>query len=140
MADFTAFNEYMVCDDDLKKFDAAGIALGYEFHVKYPTYRGAYLCNVMELEFLVDDVVVPNENIRFGVNGKWFLLSEISEANKEYWFTGAKATIRVFDDGALQSGTHKVYMRMVHKIPYTGYFGSYLHITSTCTKMLKYEG
>lgn len=136
MADFTAFNAYMVSKDNLKRFEADGIKLGYDFYAKYPTYRGAYLCNILELEFQVDDQVIPNEQIRFGVNGKWFLLSEIPEANKEYWFTGAKATIRVLDDGALTPGEHKVYMRMLHKIPYTGYFGNYLNITSTCTQML----
>lgn len=137
--DFTAFNAYMVSKDNIKRYEAKGIDLGYEFFVKYPTYRGAYLCNILELEFRVDDEIIPNEAIRFGVNNKWFLLSEIPEANKEYWFTGSKATIRVLDDGKLQSGTHKVYMRMKHKIPYTGYFGNYLEITSTCEQMLELE-
>lgn len=139
MADFTAFNAYMVSDDNLKRFEAKGIKLGYEFYVKYPTYRGAYLCNILDLEIQVDDTLIPQENMRFGVNGKWFLMSEISEANKEYWFTGSKAAIRILDDGMLEPGTHKVYMKMIHKIPYTGYFGNYLHITSECTKMLNID-
>lgn len=137
MADFTAFNAYMVCKDDLKRFKAGDIGLGYDFHVKYPTYRGAYLCNILELEIQVDDKVIPKDKLRFGVNGRWYLLEEIPEAYKEYWFTGSKATIRVLDDGELPEGEHKVYMKMIHKIPYTGYFGNYLHITSECTQMLK---
>lgn len=135
--DFTAFNAYMISTNDINRYEAQGIGLGYEFYAKYPTYRGAYLCNILELEFQVDGVVIPNENIRFGVNHKWFLLSEIPEASKEYWFTGSKATIRVLDDGALKPGIHKVFMRMKHKIPYTGYFGNYLEITSTCEQMLE---
>jgi hypothetical protein len=135
--DFTAFNAYMVCTDDLKRYEAAGIDLGYEFHVKYPTYRGAYLCNIEELKITVDGKEIPKEAIRFGVNGKWFLLSEIPEMHKEYWFTGEKATVRVLDDGALEKGCHEVHMYMKHKIPYTGYFGNYLKIDSNCTQMLE---
>ena len=58
------------------------------------------------------------------------------EANKEYWFTGEKALIRILSDKPLEKGAHKVYLKMVHKIPYTGYFGNYLHITSDYTRTL----
>ena len=27
-------------------------------------------------------------DMRFGVNGKWFLMSQIPELSTEYWFTG----------------------------------------------------
>ena len=135
--DFTAFNAYMVCKDDLTRYEAAGINLGYEFHVKYPTYRGAYLCNIEELVITVDGKEVPQKAMRFGVNGKWFLMSEIPEMHHEDWFTGAKATIRILDDGALEPGVHEVHMYMRHKIPYTGYFGNYLKIDSNCTQMLE---
>ena len=80
---------------------------------------------------------MPQKAMRFGVNGKWFLMSEIPEMHHEYWFTGAKATIRILDDGALEPGVHEVHMYMRHKIPYTGYFGNYLKIDSNCTQMLE---
>ena len=41
--DFTAFNERMVCEDKIKRYEAEGIPLGYEFKMRYPTYRGS-LC------------------------------------------------------------------------------------------------
>ncbi|MCU6763436.1 Uncharacterised protein [uncultured Roseburia sp.] len=138
--DFTAFNEYMVCEDDLKIYEAKGIPLGYDFCVKYPTYRGAYLCNIENLEVMIDGKIIPGDAIRFGVNGKWFFLNEIPECSKEYWFTGTKAVIRVLDENPLNQGEHEVFMKMKHKIPYTGYFGNYLMITSTCTKKLNTKG
>ena len=138
--DFTAFNEYMVCDDDLKVYEADGIYLGFEFCIKYPTYRGAYLCNIESLEFQIDGQMIAKDEIRFGVNGKWFFLDELSECSKEYWFTGEKASIRILNEEPLRSGTHEISMKMVHKIPYTGYFGNYLMITSTCKKLLKMKG
>ena len=134
--DFTAFNAYMVCDDPLRPYCAGDIILGYEFTCKYPTYRGAYLCNIEQLEIFVDGQKVPREAIRFGVNQKFFLLSELHEMYKEYWFTGSKAIIRVLDERGLAPGKHQVKMYMKHKIPYTGYFGHYLEIESTCEKSL----
>ena len=58
--DFTAFNKYMVCDDDIEVNKADDIVLGYEFKCKYPTYRGAYICNVLTLRVFIDGVEVPN--------------------------------------------------------------------------------
>ena len=133
---FAAFNEYMICEDPIREYKAAGISLGYEFAVRYPTYRGAYICNIMEMDAAVDDLMIPEENIRFGVNNKWFTRKEMLEANKEYWFTGEKALIRILSDKPLEKGAHKVYLKMVHKIPYTGFFGNYLHIPSDYTRTL----
>lgn len=58
MAGFAAFSTYMVCDDDIKRYKACDIGLGYDFHVKYPTYRGTYLCNIMEYEIRVDEQIM----------------------------------------------------------------------------------
>ena len=60
----------------------------------------------------------------------------IDDYNKEYWFTGSKAILRVVDENGIAPGSHKVKMLMSHKIPYTGYFGSYLVVDSDCEKTL----
>jgi hypothetical protein len=75
--------------------------------------------------------------MRVGVNGKWFLMEQISELATEYWFTLDKVTMRIMKDGGIASGEHEGKVFMVHKIPYTGYFGNYLVVTSDCTKNLK---
>jgi len=137
--DFTAFNAYMVCDDKIKRYQAGDIQLGYEFKCKYPTYRGAYICNIEELKVWVDGKEIEKDKMRFGCNNKWFLMSEIPEAYKEYWFTGSKATIRILDENGISSGEHTVKMFMKNKIPYTGYFGNYLVVDSECEKTLSVE-
>ena len=134
--DFTAFSEYMVCKDDIKKCKVANVNYGYEFQVRYPTYRGTYLCNIEELIVKVDGKVIDNKDIRLGLNGKWFLMSELPELFKEYWFTGKPATLRVLDDNELAAGKHEVFVEMKHKIPYTGYFGNFLVVDSKCTQTL----
>ncbi|MCQ2558315.1 MAG: DUF6379 domain-containing protein [Oscillospiraceae bacterium] len=135
--DFAAFNYYMISEEDgivVNKVD--DIVLGYEIKCKYPTYRGAYLCNVLKIQLFVDGKEIPEENLRFDVNGKSFLMEEITDQYKEYWFTGAKAALRVIDENGIAPGEHKVKMLMHHKIPYTGYFGTYLELDGTCEKTL----
>ena len=134
--DFAAFNKYMVCDDDIEVNKAEGIVLGYEFKCKYPTYRGAYICNVLKFQVFIDGEEIPQEKLRFGVNGKFFLMSEIKDMYKEYWFTGSKAIMRIVDENGIAPGQHTVKMIMTHKIPYTGYFGNYLVLEGTCEKTL----
>ncbi len=135
--DFTAFNERMITDDSNRLYGVGKEILGYEFNLRYPTYRGTWVCNIEKLNVEVDGEPIPQKDLRFGVNGKWFLLIEIKELYKEYWFTTAKASIRVMKDGGLPGKKkHKITVRMDHKIPYTGYFGNFLVVHSDCTKNL----
>ena len=137
---FRAFSERMITDDGIKLYGAGKEILGYEFNLRYPSYRGAWLSNIEKLDVEVDGEPVPAPDMRFGVNGKWFLMSELPEMFKEYWFTTTKASIRVLKDGGLSRGKkHQISVEMVHLIPYTGYFGKYLIIHSDCTKKLPVE-
>ena len=137
--DFTAFNERMVCEDKIRRYEADGIPLGYEFKLRYPTYRGAYVCNVEEMNVTVDGRRIEPRDMRFGVNGKWFLMSQIPELSTEYWFTGSKATMRILDGNGISDGKHTVKVEMKLKIPYPGYFGNYLVVDSDCEKTLDVE-
>ena len=137
---FRAFSERMITDDGIKLYGAGKEILGYEFKIRYPSYRGAWISNIEKLEVAVDGEPVPLSDMRFGVNGKWFLMSELKDMYKEYWFTTTKASIRVFKDGGLgESQEHQISVKMDHKIPYTGYFGKYLVIHSDCSKKLPVE-
>ena len=139
--DFTAFNERMITSDNIKLYGVEKEVLGYEFMLRYPTYRGTWVCNIEKLVIEVDGEEVSEADIRFGVNGKWFLMSELKELYKEYWFTTAKASIRVLrDSGLSRDREHKISVQMDHKIPYTGYFGNFLVVHSDCTKNLTVEG
>jgi hypothetical protein len=138
--DFTAFNERMITDDGIRKYGVDDDILGYEFMLRYPTYRGTWVCNIEKLAVKVDGVPIADEDMRFGVNGKWFLMHEMNELFREYWFTTTKAKIRVMRDGGLSAGsTHEISVHMEHRIPYVGYFGTYLVVHSDCTKQLCVE-
>lgn len=137
--DFTAFNARMIADENIKRLEVGTIPLGYEFSLRYPTYRGAYVCNLEELNVFVDGREIARDNMRFGINGKWFLMSQISELSTEYWFTGTTAKLRILDECGISDGEHKIKVHMKHKIPYTGYFGNYLKVDSDCERILRAE-
>ena len=134
--EFAAYNARMICDDDITRYKAGDVALGYEFKVTYPTYRGCYLSNIQEFQVWVNGKEIDNKNLRFGINGKWFLIEQIADAHYEYLFTGKKATVRVLDYEPVE-GELTIKMHIMHKIPYTGYFGNYLILPGDCEKTLK---
>ena len=114
--------------------------VGYEFNIKYPSYRGAYLSCIEDLKFQIDGETVNPSKVYFLLNGKQFLLAEIPECYKEYWFVRDKATVRVIQSGGIAPGEHEVNVYMKHRVPYTGYFGQYLTLISNRTKSLHVEG
>ena len=138
--DFQAYNNILICDNAIRNVDAEGVIIGYEFDIKYPSYRGVYLSCIEELKFSVDQELVDPSKVYFELNGKQFLLSEIPECYKEYWFVRDKATVRVMQSGGITRGKHEVNVYMKHRVPYTGYFGQYLTLISDRTKTLSVEG
>ena len=112
--------------------------VGYELPIGYPNYRGTFLSCIESLTLELDGVPVNETNIRLGLNGKEFLIEDLSELCHEYWFVREPMTLRVFQDGGLIRGKHTVRVTMTHRIPYTGYFGQYLTINSVCEKQLSF--
>lgn len=135
--DFFAYNNILICKDPVVQVEANGQAIGYEFRIKYPSYRGAYLSCIEGLSFEVDGRAVPQHEVFFQLNGKQFLLDELKDQYKEYWFIRDKATVRVLRDGGLPAGPHDVRVIMRHRVPYTGYFGQYLVLDSDETATLQ---
>jgi len=102
------------------------IVCGYRFNIRYPSYRGVFLSCIEDFRVFIDDVEVPQKDVRFSVNGKQFLAEELGTLNKEYWFVLDDAVITVINDTGLPAGAKKLTVKMRHRVPYTGYFGQYL--------------
>lgn len=132
--DFQAYNKILICPDDMVNVKAGDQTVGYSFKIKYPSYRGVFLSCVEALKFWVDDEEVPAGSVAFRLNGKDFLIEELPECFKEYWYVRDAATIQVFKDGGLAAGPHKIRVYMKHRVPYTGYFGEYLVLDSDVTE------
>ena len=132
--DFQAYNKILICKDDIKNVAVDGVVIGYQFKIKYPSYRGAFLSCIEALKFKLDGQEIPAGQVTFHLNGKDFLLSELPECFKEYWFVRDAATVFVRQSGGIQPGEHTVNVYMKHRVPYTGYFGQYLTLDSDVTE------
>jgi hypothetical protein len=137
---FEQWDKFLVCDEDIQNLSVSGVTYGFEFKLQYPTYRGTYLSCIESLAVEVDGKEVTREDMVFVINGKICLIDELKDLYKEYWFITDHASICVLGNKGLEAGSnHTVRVTMKHRIPYTGYFGSYLAPVSVCEKKLAVE-
>ena len=111
-------------------------AIGFEFYVTSNGYRGTYLSCVEHIAFKVDGKEVPEDKIVFVLNGKRFLLNQLSDLFAEYLFTLDYATIIVYQDGGIAPGEHTVEYSIRTRIPFSGYFGEYEQTSNTVVRTL----
>ena len=60
----------VVVSDSLKNYYVNGKKMGYQFDIRLSYYRGHFLSLIDEFAVKVDDFEVPNERIKFCINGK----------------------------------------------------------------------
>ena len=133
--DFQAYNKILICPDEMENIYAEDKVTGYAFKIKYPSYRGTFLSCIEDLKIWVDDEEVSRSGMALCLNGKEFLIDELPECYKEYWFIRDKASVKIFKTGGLSAGDHTIRVYMKHRIPYTGYFGQYLVLDSDVTEI-----
>ena len=138
--DFVAYNEIMICNTPIRNVPVSGIVIGYEFRIKYPSSRGCFLSCIEELLFEVDGQRLSETEVFFCLNGKQFTIRELPDLFREYWFIRDPAVIRVLKPGGLAKGEHSIRVYMKHRVPYTGYFGTYLVLESDRTETRYCEG
>ncbi len=136
---FQAFNKILLEDQTLEPYRVLGIVIGYQFQIRYPSYRGTFLSCIEKLDFYMDGHQIDPASIRFELNGKEYLLDEIKDQYKTYWFVLDYATIKVITDEILTPGVHDITVDMYHRIPYAGYGGKYLGLPSKVTKSLTWK-
>ena len=122
---FQAFNKILIGDQKLEKYEECGAVLGWQFRIRYPSYRGTYLSCIEKMDIYLDGKQVDPSLITFCLNGAWYTMDELKDQYKTYWFVLDYATIRVLADEEMQKGVHEVTVDMYHRIPYAGYDGGY---------------
>ena len=121
------YDELILENSKVKNAVAGDVTYGYEFNIRYPSYRGTFLsCFKVHL----DGSEIPASDMRFTLKGKQFLISELHELAHEYWYVLDDATVTVYRDGGLPADAKEISVELVHRVPYTGYFGEYLTLTS----------
>lgn len=137
---FQCFNKILLEEQVIHSYDVSGIRMGYEFKIRYPSYRGTYLSCIESLTFTMDGEEIPLSTIRFCLNGKQYLIRELKDMYKVYWHVLDYAQILVLDGKDMEQDIHQIGVTMVHRIPYAGYGGKYLALPSVSVKQLKWEG
>jgi len=130
------YDELLLPDQTLANQVVDGVSYGYAVAIRYPSYRGTFISCIESLELEMDGQLVKPDAIRFRLNNKEYLLSQLKELFKEHWFVLDTAHLVVMNNTGLSAGEHLVKIRLVHRIPYTGYFGQYLVLESVACKRL----
>ena len=108
----------VIVRDSLKNFYVNGKKYGYQFELKLDYYRGHFLSVIDEFEVHVDGERVPDEHIKFCINGKAFSPIEFDKCYSEFWPVTEAAVIKVIAPGGLAEGEHQVDVIMYYRSPY----------------------
>ena len=128
----------VVVSDSLKNYYVNGKKMGYQFDIRLSYYRGHFLSLIDEFAVKVDDFEVPNERIKFCINGKEFSPNEFDKCYTEFWQIIEPATIRVFCPGGLADGEHTIDVKLMFRSPYMaiGPDHAYMPVDSSGSKAL----
>lgn len=114
----------VIVDESLRNEYRNGRLMGYAFDVRLSCYRGHFLSTIDCLEVTVDEERVPEEYITFCLNGKELSVSQVKEGYTEFWSLLDPATIKIHKPGGLLSGSHKIDLKLMLRVPYLPLPGS----------------
>lgn len=143
---FENFNARFIHDTGIKNFGIGDLILGYSFELQYTSYRGTWLSCINSLQVFIDDKEIPQDHLGFVLNGKEFMIHELSELFREYWYILDYAKIKVYAEGGLPVGSsHKLYVKMGGHGSYGNYTGDgkyelrYNEATKTLPVLAEYD-
>ena len=136
---FQAYNKILLEEQTITNYIVEGIILGYEFKIRYPSYRGTFLSCIEKLEFKIDGEPINPKTIYFSLQGKQYIIDDLQDQYKEYWDVLEEATITVMKKGGIIKGIHTITVAVQHRIPYETHCGSYLTISSVAARALMAE-
>lgn len=127
----------VVCDGSLKNMFANGKKVGYQFDIRLSYYRGHFLSVIDAFGVKLDGIEVPQEDIKFCINGREFGISQLHDLVSEFWQIAEPATIKVFKNGGIEAGDHEVDVKLMFHSPYMPISDSaYMPIDSCGSKTL----
>lgn len=108
----------VIVDGSLKNYIVNGKKIGYQFDIRLSYYRGHFLTVIDEFGIRVDGREIPNELVKFSINGKEFSPVEFDKCYTEFWRVTDPATIRVWCPGGLEAGEHDIDVTLIFRSPY----------------------
>lgn len=131
----------VVVDHSLRNETLGGEVLGFSFDIRLSYYRGQFLSVIDELTVTVDGVQVPDEKVRFRLNGKDFGVRQLGACTSEWWDILTPANIFIHQPGGLAAGEHEIKLRLMFRSPYMpiGPDYQYMPVDSSGEKTLALE-
>lgn len=133
------YDRRLLEDQTITNYVVKGIILGYEFKIRYPSWRGTYLSCIEKLEFRLDREVIDRGAVIFSLNNKQYLPGDWDGLYKEYWYVLDYGTVTVLKRGGIPKGIHEITVDMFHRVPYGKGEDRYRVIESVVTKALMAE-
>lgn len=130
----------VIVENSLKSIFINEKRAGYEFKIRLSDYRGLYLSCIELFELKVDGKKVDPKLVRFCLNGKQFIYSQLSSLISEFWHMLEPATIKVVDLQGLEEGEHDIELTLELRIPYLplpGGNGQFMTLDSSGQKRLE---
>jgi sugar phosphate isomerase/epimerase len=106
------FDRFMIREGSLRN-----VRTGYQFDIRITHYRGIPLSMIEELEVTVDGSRVPEERLRFVVDGVARTMAQVRLETAVRWEFGAFASVRVVG-APLSPGGHTVSVTQQLRISY----------------------
>jgi hypothetical protein len=92
---------------------------GYQLEIRLEWYRSLPLSSVEGVQLALDGEPVPQDKIRFGINGHEYRLDELTDLADEDWFILDPAVLRVRDAGKVKAGeNHDLEAEVTFRAPY----------------------
>lgn len=110
--------ENVIVNNSLENCYSNGRKWGYQFKLCLDYYRGHFLSVIDEFEIRIDGEKIPDERIKFCINGKAFSPVEFDKCYTEFWQVTEPAIIKIIAPGGLEAGEHKVDVAMYYRSPY----------------------
>ena len=86
--------------------DASGKAVGFQFKVRLPYYRGIFLSQIRPGTLFVDGERIEKDQITWVINGEEYTNEEMRTNFKVHWAVTTPAVLKGKKEGGLKQGFH----------------------------------
>jgi hypothetical protein len=106
-------------DTVLSQQSLAAINSGLSLALTIPWYRSLWVSSVTSIAVSVDGIEVPQEKMRFRINGKSFTLDEVPNQWQELWFMQDRAYLDMdLGKTGVVGEDHEITFHIELRLPY----------------------
>lgn len=130
----------VIVADSLRAVNVHGENVGFEFDIRLSDYRGMYLSCIKDFSLKINSKDYDPSVVRFCLNGKEFIASQLPGLTSEYWFMLDCATIKVIDLIGLDQVENEIDLTLNLRVPYLpipGGKNEYITLNSSGVKRLE---